>query len=133
MLGALIGALLAGMISDKLGRNKALLIDDALLVTGSVIMTLAPNIIVLVLGRIIVGIGVGIASLVVPLMITELSTKELRGSIGVLNQFYINLGKNQKFFFFIVFIFKLSLNFLKIFILFYFILLNYFLFIFILF
>ena len=91
-MGALIGALVAGKIADKIGRNKSLLLNDIVYAVGTLVCVIAPDFIVLVIGRFVVGLGVGLASLLVPLFITEISPKEIRGSIGVLNQLFITVG-----------------------------------------
>ena len=62
MVGAAIGALFSGSISDKIGRKKVILLADLLFTAGSVIMAVAPTIPVLVTGRLVVGLGVGAAS-----------------------------------------------------------------------
>jgi len=62
MIGAAIGALFSGSISDKLGRKPVIIVADILFTTGAAIMALAPSIGVLMVGRLIIGFGVGVAS-----------------------------------------------------------------------
>ena len=73
LLGAFIGSLFAGVISDQIGRKPVIIISDFLFTAGSLIMAFAPEIYVLMIGRIIVGLGVGIASMVVPVYLSEVS------------------------------------------------------------
>jgi predicted MFS family arabinose efflux permease len=78
----MIGSLIGGKLSDKFGRRKALLIDDVIFIVGTIVCTFAPRYSILVLGRLIVGFGVGIASAIIPLFITEISPVRIRGQIG---------------------------------------------------
>ena len=80
--GGMIGSLIGGKLSDKLGRRKALLVDDFIFIVGTVLCTFAPRYAILVIGRLIVGFGVGISSSVIPLFITEISPVRIRGQIG---------------------------------------------------
>ena len=91
-MGALIGTLVAGKIADKIGRNKSLLLNDIVYVLGAVICTFSLNVTSIAIGRFIVGVGVGFSSVFVPSFINEISPKEIRGSIGVLNQLSITIG-----------------------------------------
>ena len=62
MIGAAIGAFFSGMISDRIGRKPVILVADVFFTLGSIVMALAPSVGILIFGRIIMGIGVGIAS-----------------------------------------------------------------------
>jgi MFS family permease len=73
LLGAFIGSLIAGVLSDQIGRKPVIIISDFLFTGGSLLMAFAPEIYVLMIGRIIVGLGVGIASMVVPVYLSEVS------------------------------------------------------------
>ncbi|KAH3756046.1 sugar porter family MFS transporter [Pelomyxa schiedti] len=92
LITALFGALCAGFFADKFGRNKVLIFDDFIFATGIVVEVLAPKFWVLIIARFIVGLGIGVASVVVPLMVTEISPKQIRGEIGTMNQLCIVLG-----------------------------------------
>ena len=78
-LGALFGALLGGELADRLGRQRAVLIAGLVFTLGSLVEALAPDTIVLVGGRLIVGLGVGIAAVAAPLYAAELAPTALRG------------------------------------------------------
>ena len=62
LIGAAVGALFAGTISDKIGRKKVIIMADVLFTAGAVIMAAAPTIGCLMVGRLIIGLGVGVAS-----------------------------------------------------------------------
>jgi MFS transporter, SP family, solute carrier family 2 (myo-inositol transporter), member 13 len=92
-IGAAIGALFAGTISDKIGRKMIIVIADVLFTIGALIQALAPTIAVLMVGRIIIGLGVGVASVIAPLYISEISPTELRGQLVAINIFTIVFGQ----------------------------------------
>ena len=76
-----MGALIAGPISDKIGRRSTILVSDVLFAVGSMVMTFSPSIRILMGGRLIVGLAIGICSMVVPVYLSEISPKEVRGTI----------------------------------------------------
>jgi SP family myo-inositol transporter-like MFS transporter 13 len=81
LLGASIGSLISGTLSDKIGRKKAIIISDILLTMGSVFMFFAYSIPLLMIGRFIVGLGIGFSSMVVPVYVAEMSPAEIRGGM----------------------------------------------------
>ncbi|KAK1294425.1 Inositol transporter 1 [Acorus calamus] len=81
LVGAMIGAAGGGWINDRFGRKKATLAADVAFVVGSVVMATAPGAYVLILGRLFVGMGVGVASVTAPVYIAEASPSELRGGL----------------------------------------------------
>ncbi|KAF9406737.1 myo-inositol transporter, partial [Podila epigama] len=68
-LGAIIGGLLAGALSDLVGRKPVTLLSSVIFIVGAALMTFAHHYWLLLLGRVVVGVGVGLAALVVPLYI----------------------------------------------------------------
>ncbi|AHG00573.1 major facilitator transporter [Halostagnicola larsenii XH-48] len=92
MVGAIFGAALGGRLADRLGRRRLILVGAVVFFVGSLIMAVAPNVEVLILGRIVDGIGVGFASVVGPLYISEISPPKIRGSLVSLNQLTITSG-----------------------------------------
>ena len=62
LIGAAIGALFSGYFSDKYGRRRVIMAADILFTTGSAIMAFAPTIQVLMIGRLVIGFGIGVAS-----------------------------------------------------------------------
>ncbi|KAJ1383232.1 Sugar/inositol transporter [Sesbania bispinosa] len=64
--GAIVGAAAGGWINDAYGRKKATLFADIIFTLGAILMAAAPDPYVLILGRLLVGLGVGIASVTAP-------------------------------------------------------------------
>ena len=91
-LSAMIGAPLGGTIADKIGRKKALIFAGILFLIGSLIMALALNIPILILGRVIAGLALGTVSIISPLYISELSTSSNRGKMVTFNILGITFG-----------------------------------------
>ncbi|XP_025888288.1 probable inositol transporter 2 isoform X6 [Solanum lycopersicum] len=91
--GAIIGAAIGGWLNDKFGRKSAILIADFLFFVGAVIMASAINSALLILGRVFVGFGVGMASMTAPLYISEASPAKIRGALVSTNGFLITAGQ----------------------------------------
>eukprot|EP00092_Neocalanus_flemingeri_P039778 GFUD01043318.1.p1 GENE.GFUD01043318.1~~GFUD01043318.1.p1 ORF type:complete len:517 (+),score=77.81 GFUD01043318.1:119-1669(+) len=81
--GAAVFALLSGIPTEKLGRKITILSASAIFAAGSVVMGLAGNKEILLVGRLIVGAAIGIASTVVPVYISEAAPMHLRGTLTV--------------------------------------------------
>ncbi|KAL1326287.1 hypothetical protein HN51_036354 [Arachis hypogaea] len=93
LAGAIIGASVGGWINDRFGRRKAIILADTLFFIGSVIMAAATNPAILIVGRVFVGLGVGMASMASPLYISEASPTRVRGALVSLNGFLITGGQ----------------------------------------
>ncbi|GLU14012.1 hypothetical protein SLE2022_306080 [Rubroshorea leprosula] len=91
--GAIIGAAIGGWMNDRYGRRRALLIADALFFIGAVVMASAPGPALLIVGRVFVGLGVGMASITSPLYISEASPAKIRGALVSTNGFLITGGQ----------------------------------------
>jgi len=89
LVGALIGALCGGPIADRLGRLFSLVIDEALFLVGAILCAFAPGPVMFLFGRIVLGLGVGIASTVPSMYATEIAPLHERGQVGVVNQVMI--------------------------------------------
>lgn len=92
LIGSSIGALTVGGLSDKYGRKVLLFISSILFIIGSLMSAFAPDFIVMVIARIILGLAVGSASALTPAYLAELSPKERRGSLQTLFQLMITAG-----------------------------------------
>ena len=92
LLGCVFGAAMAGVISDRLGRKKVLVLS-AILFLISAIGTAVPHALTqFVIFRIIGGIGVGAASMTSPMYIAEISPARIRGRMVSVNQLAIVFG-----------------------------------------
>jgi MFS family permease len=92
LLGAAAGAGSAGPLSDRLGRRNLILIAAVVFSVGAVGATLAPSVGVLILFRVVLGLAVWAATLIVPLYLSEIAPTEIRGAISSLNQLMITVG-----------------------------------------
>ncbi|PWA84806.1 inositol transporter 2 [Artemisia annua] len=93
LAGAIVGAAIGGWLNDRYGRRSALLVADFLFFIGAVLMAAAPNPSVLIVGRVFVGFGVGMASMTAPLYISEASPAKIRGALVSTNGFLITGGQ----------------------------------------
>jgi sugar porter (SP) family MFS transporter len=92
LLGAVAGAAFGGKLADVLGRRKLLIQVAILFVIGAIGTALAPSPTLLAIGRVVVGVAIGIASFTAPLYISEVSPPAIRGKLVSLNQLMITLG-----------------------------------------
>ncbi|WP_220034501.1 sugar porter family MFS transporter [Curtobacterium sp. MCBD17_030] len=91
-LGGAIGALAGGPLADRFGRRWTLLLSGVLFSLGALVSAVAPDLSVLMAGRIVVGVGVGAASVLVPVYIAELAPARLRGALVAGFQLLTTLG-----------------------------------------
>ena len=92
LIGAVIGAATNGILADIFGRKKIIIATAIIFIVGSILCALAPNIYVLILSRILVGLAVGIVNFIVPLYLSEVAPKQLRGTLVSLYQWAITAG-----------------------------------------
>ncbi len=92
LVGCAIGAGIAGVLSDWLGRKKVLILSAILFFVSAVGTALPKNITTFIIFRIIGGLGVGAASMSSPMYIAEISPARIRGRMVSVNQFAIVTG-----------------------------------------
>jgi MFS transporter, SP family, solute carrier family 2 (myo-inositol transporter), member 13 len=92
-LFALIASPLAGILADRYGRRKVILIADALFTLGALWQAVTTTVWGMILGRSIVGLAIGGASLIVPLYISELSPSHLRGRLVTVSITFVTGGQ----------------------------------------
>lgn len=92
LIGAVIGAATNGILADIFGRKKIIIMTALIFIFGSIACAFAPNIIVLIISRLCVGFAVGIVNFVVPLYLSEISPKQMRGTLVSLYQWAITAG-----------------------------------------
>jgi sugar porter (SP) family MFS transporter len=91
-VGAMLGALAAGRLADRVGRRRTIMIAAAVVMAGSVGCALAGSWPVLMLARGVIGVGVGCSSATVPAYLAELAPAKARGALASLNQVFIVSG-----------------------------------------
>ncbi|HSV23441.1 MAG TPA: sugar porter family MFS transporter [Xanthobacteraceae bacterium] len=92
LAGAAVGALLGGRLADLFGRRKLLIVTAIIFGVGGIVCAIATSPAILVIGRIIVGLGIGLASGTVPVYISEVSPADARGWQVSLFQLAITVG-----------------------------------------
>ena len=92
MIACVVGALLAGPIADWTGRKKVLILCAVLFTVSAILSALPRSFTELVIARFIGGMGVGMASVVSPMYIAEISPAKIRGRLVALNQLAIVVG-----------------------------------------
>ncbi|QEW02262.1 sugar porter family MFS transporter [Microbacterium lushaniae] len=97
IFAAAIGAVTCGRLSDGWGRRKTIILLAVLFFVGTVFVVFAPNLAVLVLGRVLLGLAVGGASTVVPVFLAEIAPYEIRGSLAGRNELMIVVGQLAAF------------------------------------
>jgi len=91
-LGALVGALIAGGVADRLGRRRTIVWAAVLFALGAAVEAFAPGTGILIIGRLLVGFGVGVASVAAPLYAAEMAPTRLRGTFVSVYQLAITIG-----------------------------------------
>lgn len=92
LVGCLMGAVLSGIISDKSGRKKLLILSGLLFTVSAIGTAFAGNLHSFNVYRIIGGIGIGLASNLSPMYIAEISPARMRGKFVSINQLTIVIG-----------------------------------------
>src|ERR671916_130200 len=92
LVGAMVGALSGGPLSDRIGRRPTTLLAAIIFGVGAVAVAFAPSVAFITLGRFLLGLGVGLASMIVPLYIAETAPASRRGALVSLNQLMITIG-----------------------------------------
>jgi SP family arabinose:H+ symporter-like MFS transporter len=92
LVGAIIGAIVAGSLSDHYGRKRSLVAAGVLFLISGLAAAVAPTFSILIAARVVGGAGIGLASVLSPMYISESSPPRLRGRLVVLYQLSIVLG-----------------------------------------
>src|SRR3954470_19838203 len=93
LLGAALGAVIGGRLSDARGRRRTILVLAVVFFVGALGCTLAPNTAVMVVARFVLGLAVGGASVTVPVYLAEVSPAERRGALVTRNELMIVSGQ----------------------------------------
>src|SRR5215212_8475411 len=92
LVGAVVGALSGGPLSDRIGRRPTALLAAVVFGAGALAVAFAPSVTFIIFGRFLLGLGVGLASMIVPLYIAEIAPADRRGALVSLNQLMITIG-----------------------------------------
>ncbi|KAL2622188.1 hypothetical protein R1flu_002393 [Riccia fluitans] len=93
LAGAIIGSAAGGKMSDRFGRKPVIMFSDVIFVIGAIVMASAVNPGLIIFGRVLVGLGIGIASMTAPLYIAEASPAKFRGALVTMNNLMITGGQ----------------------------------------
>src|ERR1039458_9244866 len=92
LAGAAVGAMLGGRLADLFGRRRLLIVTAIIFGVGAIACAAATSPLILIVGRIIVGLGIGLASGTVPVYISEVSPADARGWQVSLFQLAVTVG-----------------------------------------
>ncbi|GAA3544430.1 sugar porter family MFS transporter [Amycolatopsis ultiminotia] len=91
-VGAVVGAIFSGRLNEALGRRRTIMAAAVIVIVGTVAATFSPSFGLLIVSRLVIGVGIGFSSSTVPTYLSELAPARLRGAMGSLNQIFIVLG-----------------------------------------
>jgi sugar porter (SP) family MFS transporter len=89
---SLLGSLAGGKTSDAIGRKWTIAFAAIVFQAGAAVMTLAPNFGILMVGRLLAGVGIGFGVMIAPVYIAEIAPAIARGSLTSFPEIFINLG-----------------------------------------
>jgi len=92
LAGAVVGSATAGYLSDRFGRRRVILAAALLFIIGAIFSAVAADLTLLIGGRFLVGLAIGVASMLTPLYLAEIAPASDRGAIVSLNQLCITIG-----------------------------------------
>ena len=92
LLGAVAGAAIIGPLSDRYGRRRLILLASIIFFVGAIGSGIASGVAVLIISRLILGLGVGTASALIPTYLSEMSPVSKRGFITGLFQLMVMTG-----------------------------------------
>lgn len=92
LFGALIGAIAAGFVADKIGRKKTLFITMGIYFISALALTVSHEYWLFALGRFLSGIGVGLGAFSIPLYLSEIAPPKTRGALVTINQVSVAFG-----------------------------------------
>lgn len=91
-LAALVASMVASPVTRQLGRKQTMLLAGVVFIVGTALSALAGNLVLLILGRILLGCGVGFANQAVPVFLSEIAPTRIRGALNILFQLNITIG-----------------------------------------
>ncbi|KAI2628177.1 general substrate transporter [Xylaria nigripes] len=92
-LGAFVACFVAWPLTDKMGRRKALMLSSLVFIIGAVIQTInTHSLTAFYIARVVAGLGLGAATVVVPMFNSEMMPKHMRGKVGSFFQWFFTFG-----------------------------------------
>ncbi|NXO32100.1 GTR10 protein, partial [Cisticola juncidis] len=92
LIGALLASLAGGVLIDRHGRRRAILVSNVVLLLGSLLLTLARSFTVLVIGRVTVGFAISVSSMACCIYVSEMVAAHQRGLLVSLYEAGITVG-----------------------------------------
>lgn len=92
LLGALFGGLAGGALTDRIGRRATMILAGFLFIVGALASAVAPEVSVLDISRVVIGIAIGVSSVAAPLYIAEIAPADVRGRLVSCFQLAITIG-----------------------------------------
>ncbi|XP_020571614.1 probable polyol transporter 4 isoform X2 [Phalaenopsis equestris] len=89
---SILGSFAGGRTSDAIGRKWTIGLAAIVFQMGAAIMTYSPNFLMLMIGRLLAGIGIGFGVMIAPVYIAEISPTASRGSFTSFPEICINIG-----------------------------------------
>ncbi|XP_010256218.1 PREDICTED: sugar transport protein 8-like [Nelumbo nucifera] len=91
-LAALLSSFVASKVCSILGRRPAMMLGSIFFLIGAILNAAAENLLMLILGRILLGIGVGFCNEAVPLYLSEVAPVKVRGAVNIMFQLFVTIG-----------------------------------------
>ncbi|KAJ3094390.1 hypothetical protein HDU96_001692 [Phlyctochytrium bullatum] len=92
LFGCIVGAFICSFLADSIGRKLSIIIGGSLFAVGGTVQAIAPGLGMLLVGRAISGLAIGVLSMVVPLYIAETAPPQIRGRLTTVYQLLITFG-----------------------------------------
>lgn len=92
LIGCILGAAIAGALSDRFGRKKILMLSGILFLLSALGCMVATTFTLLIWARLLGGVGVGIASMLSPVYLSEMSPPSIRGAMVTFYQLAVTVG-----------------------------------------
>eukprot|EP00854_Cymbomonas_tetramitiformis_P003851 gene3851-4809_t len=90
--GAVFGTFIGGALMSCYGRRNAIVVDGLFYIVGPLLMAVSGSVLGLVVGRLVVGVGVGISAVVVPTYVAEMAPANSRGAMVTIYELMLCLG-----------------------------------------
>jgi SP family arabinose:H+ symporter-like MFS transporter len=92
LVGCIVGVAFSGELADRIGRRRPLLLSASLFLLSALGCAFAPSLFLIIAARFLGGLGIGLASNVVPLYISEIAPAKSRGRLITYYQFALTFG-----------------------------------------